>query len=49
MHLNISSIPIATVSIAILNILIFVEGVLSASQVQIIRTYGFIPIIYLFI
>jgi hypothetical protein len=42
MHLNISSIPIATVSIAIINILIFV-GVLSGSQVQIIRNYGFIP------
>src|ERR671918_1840139 len=35
--------PVATASIVILNAVIFVLGVLSGSQTQIIQGYGFIP------
>jgi rhomboid protease GluP len=42
-YLNISFIPVATVSIAILNAMIFAVGLLSGSQLQIIRNFGFIP------
>jgi rhomboid protease GluP len=39
----ISNIPIATIVLAILNTFIFAYGLLSGSQEQIIRNYGFIP------
>ena len=35
--------PVATVSIIILNVVIFVIGLLSGEQTQIIQNYGFIP------
>ncbi|MBV9179440.1 MAG: rhomboid family intramembrane serine protease, partial [Nitrososphaeraceae archaeon] len=39
----ISNIPIATIFLAILNTFLFAYGLLSGSQEQIIRNYGFIP------
>lgn len=39
----ISNIPVATISLAILNTTIFAYGFLGGSQEQIIRNYGFIP------
>jgi hypothetical protein len=35
--------PIATISIIVLNGIIFAVGILSGEQAQIIRNYGFIP------
>jgi rhomboid protease GluP len=43
MMMQIKRFPIATASIITLNALIFVIGLLSGSQTQIIQNYGFIP------
>jgi rhomboid protease GluP len=37
------SLPIATISLIVLNVFIFVLGLVTGSQTQIIRDYGFIP------
>jgi rhomboid protease GluP len=43
MMIQIKRFPVATTSIITLNALIFVIGLLSGSQIQIIQNYGFIP------
>jgi rhomboid protease GluP len=43
MMMQIKRFPVATTSIITLNALIFVIGLLSGSQIQIIQNYGFIP------
>jgi rhomboid protease GluP len=43
MMMQIKRFPVATTSIITLNALIFVIGLLSDSQIQIIQNYGFIP------
>lgn len=43
MRLNPTSIPIATVSLVTINVVVFAAGILSNSQEQVIRMYGFIP------
>ena len=43
MNVNLASIPLATTSLIVINIIILAVGLLSGSQEQIIRSYGFIP------
>ncbi len=43
MHVNLARVPLATTSLIVINIIILAAGLLSGSQVQIIRNYGFIP------
>jgi rhomboid protease GluP len=43
MMMQIKRFPVATTSIITLNAIIFVIGLLSGSQIQIIQNYGFIP------
>src|SRR5712691_9773678 len=43
MHVNLARIPLATTSLIVINVIILAAGLLSGSQVQIIRNYGFIP------
>jgi membrane associated rhomboid family serine protease len=43
MHVNLARIPLATTSLIAINIVILGLGLLSGSQLQIIRNYGFIP------
>ena len=41
--MQIKNFPIATISIIVLNSIIFAVGLMSGEQTQIIRNYGFIP------
>lgn len=43
MQVSLARVPLATTSLIVINIIILAAGLLSGSQVQIIRNYGFIP------